>query len=262
MGLTHAFELVPKWRGQRDHYGHMLVALDFDGTLAPIVPHPDDAELLPEARPVLERLAQRADTEVALVSGRGLGDLAERIGLAEVFYAGNHGLEIRGPGLQETLPAAVELTERVQSCAAALHDAVGGIPGVYLENKTLSLSVHYRMIDDEPTQLRVQEGVRRAFEQQSQGLRLTTGKRVIEVRPDVDWHKGKALLFIMRAIEQARGARMLPMFVGDDKTDEDAFRVVPADGVAVLVGEPGGDTAATSYVRAPDEVVALLERLL
>lgn len=260
--LVHAFDLVPHWRTERERLGHMLIALDFDGTIAPIVPHPDDAQMLPAARPVLDALAERADTEIALISGRGLKDLVERIGIADVYYAGNHGIEIQGPDLSETVPSALELLPRVQRCSAALRQALGDIDGVYLEDKQLSLSVHYRMIDDETEQQRVQDAVQSVFAEHKDGLRLTTGKRVLEVRPDIDWHKGKALQFIIREIEEARGAQMLPAFIGDDKTDEDGFAALPESGAGIRVGPADAKTAATSYVRSPDEVVQLLERLL
>jgi trehalose 6-phosphate phosphatase len=260
--LTHAFESVPKWREQRAEFGHMLIALDFDGTIAPIVPHPDDAQLLPQARPILNRLAHREDTEIALISGRSLRDLVTRIGIADVYYAGNHGLEIHGPALHDTVAAALELQPAVQRCVVALGTALNGIKGVYLEDKRLSLSVHYRMVDDAGAQQHVQETVQSVFAEHSQGLCLTTGKRVLEVRPDVDWHKGKALLYIIEAIETARGVAMLPLFVGDDKTDEDGFVALSATGAGVLVGPPDLPTAATSYVRSPEEAVQLLEQLL
>jgi trehalose 6-phosphate phosphatase len=260
--LQHAFDLIPKWRSDRVSYGHMLIALDFDGTLAPIVPHPDEAELLPAARPVLNALCEREDTEIALISGRSLEDLVERIGIDDVYYAGNHGLELHGPDLDDTIQAALELQPRVQKIWQALQHEVGDIEGIYLENKQLSLSVHYRKVDDPRAQQRIVADVQRVFEAQRDGLRLTTGKRVLEVRPDIDWHKGKALLFIIEDIEKARGARMLPMFIGDDKTDEDAFAALPPAGAAVLVGPPDAKTAANSYVRSPDEVVQLLEQLL
>jgi trehalose 6-phosphate phosphatase len=260
--LPHAFELVPKWRKQRTEYGHMLIALDFDGTIAPIVPHPDDAQLLPQARSVLNQLAHREDTEIALISGRSLRDLVTRIGIADVYYAGNHGLEIHGPDLHDTVAAALELQPAVQRCAVALRAALNGIKGVYLEDKRLSLSVHYRMVDDPGAQEHVQDTVQSVFAEHSQGLRVTTGKRVLEVRPDVDWHKGKALLYIIEEIESARGAAMLPLFVGDDQTDEDGFAALSATGAGVLVGAPDRDTAATSYVRNPEEAVQLLEQLL
>lgn len=260
--LTHAFELVEHWRTERSNSGHMLIALDFDGTIAPIVPHPDDAQLIPRARPVLEKLTKREDTDIALISGRSLRDLRERIGIDDVYYAGNHGLEIEGPDLRDIVPEALELQPLVQTMWGAIDDAVGNIDGVFIENKVLSLSVHYRQIDDEADQRRVQEGVQRVFDARPDGLRLTTGKRVIEVRPDIDWHKGRALLFILDDIEKTRGVKMLPIFVGDDKTDEDGFVALQGRGAGVLVGPRDTPTAAASYVETPDEAVDLLERLL
>jgi trehalose 6-phosphate phosphatase len=260
--LTHAFELVPEWRARRDRIGHMLIALDFDGTIAPIVPHPDDAQLLPHARPVLNALAERSDTEIALISGRSLNDLRTRIAIEDIYYAGNHGLEIHGPDLDDTVPGALALVPRVQDCLMTLIATVGEIEGIYIENKHLSLSVHYRMVDDPAMQKRVEDEVERVFFAHREGLRLTTGKRVREIRPDIDWHKGRALLYIIDEIESVRGATMLPMFVGDDKTDEDGFAALPSTGAGVLVGPADAHTAATSYVHNPDEAVALLERLL
>jgi trehalose-phosphatase len=260
--LTHAFELVPEWRDRREQAGHMLIALDFDGTISPIVPHPEDAQLLPAARGIMERLAERSDTEIALISGRGLNDLRNRVGIRDVFYAGNHGLEIHGPGLDDIVPGAVELIPRIQECFGTLTDRLGHIPGIYLENKRLSLSVHYRMIDDPAMQQRVEDEVAQVFSDHRTGLRLTTGKRVREIRPDIDWHKGRALLYIIEEIETVRGAVGLPMFIGDDKTDEDGFAALDGRGAAVLVGSGDAQTAASSYVATPDEVVVLLERLL
>lgn len=259
--LNHAFNFVPEWKRQRDALGHMLIALDFDGTIAPIVPHPDDAEMLPAARPALHALAARPDTEIALISGRSLQDLKRRVQMPDVYYAGNHGIEIHGPDLDDVVSAAIDLVPRVQRCFAALEKSVGAIPGIFLENKELSLSVHYRMVDDPAEQTRIEDSVRRVFNEDGNGLRLTTGKRVLEVRPDIDWHKGKALLYIIDEIEQLRGARMLPMFVGDDVTDEDGFAALPADGAGVLVGSANAQTAARCYVRSPAETVQMLEML-
>jgi trehalose 6-phosphate phosphatase len=260
--LKSAFDLVPEWRRQREALGHMLIALDFDGTIAPIVPHPEDAQLLPEARPVLDALAARADTEIALISGRSLQDLMKRVAIKDVYYAGNHGIEIHGPDLDDVVPGALDLRPRVQHFLAALEAALGDIPGIYLENKQLSLSVHYRMVDDEAEQRRIEETVQQVFDEHREGLRVTTGKRVREVRPDIDWHKGKALLYIIEEIEQVRGAQMLPMFVGDDKTDEDGFAALPPGGAGILVGPPETSTAARSFVRTPEEAVSLLEQLI
>jgi trehalose 6-phosphate phosphatase len=260
--LTHAFDLVPEWRARRQQEGHMLVALDFDGTIAPIVPHPDDARLIPAAKPVIEALAERSDTEIALISGRGLHDLRQRVGVEDVYYAGNHGLEIHGPDLDDTVAGARELVPRVQECFRALEKAVGDVDGIFLENKHLSLSVHYRMIDDPAMQKHVEDEVEAVFRAHPMGLRLTTGKRVREIRPDIDWHKGRALLYIIEEIETVRGAVRLPMFIGDDKTDEDGFAALPDFGAGVLVGPADADTAATCFVNTPDEAVMLLEQLL
>src|SRR5690606_23488960 len=98
--IPHATELLASWRDARRRVGRMLVAVDFDGTLTPIVAHPAGAMLPPRAREVLERLGARPDPDVAVVSGRALEDVRERSALDGIYYAGNHGMEIEGPGIQ------------------------------------------------------------------------------------------------------------------------------------------------------------------
>ena len=218
--------------------------------------------MLPGARAAIEQLLKRADTDIAFVSGRSLSDLRERIGIAGVYYSGNHGLQIEGPGVHETLQAAVELVPRVQQMFADLENRLARIEGLYLENKELSLSVHSRMINDEPTRARVHEIVQAAHAAAPAGLRLTHGKRIIEVRPDVDWHKGNATLFLIECVEKARASKVFPVFAGDDLTDEDAFRALRGRGSGIVVAAaPPAHSAATAWVATPEQLVDVLEAL-
>jgi trehalose 6-phosphate phosphatase len=260
--IPNALELLETWRARRAAAGHMLIALDFDGTIAPIVRRPEEAAMLEPARAAIEQLRLRHDTDVAFVSGRSLEDLRERCDIAEVYYAGNHGLQIEGPGVHETRPDALELMPRIERVHRELDRQLAEFAGVYLEDKTLTLSVHSRMIEDESERARVHEIVKRIFEQYGAGLKLTYGKRVVEVRPDTDWHKGDATLFLIERVRAARGARLFPMFIGDDLTDEDAFASLRGSGAGVFVGhEPPPDTSALAWLRSPEEVVTLLQKL-
>ncbi len=239
----------------------MLVALDFDGTLAPIVERPEDAALPAGARPVLERLVARPDTDVAIVSGRGLEDVRARVGLAGAFYAGNHGMEIEGPGLERRVPEAVAARPRVAACAAALRDALDGIDGAQVEDKGATLSVHTRRVADADAAAEVERRVR-AIAGDYPGLRLTAGKKVLEVRPDIDWDKGRATSFLLGALEAGAGLAVPVVFIGDDRTDEDAFRALGERGDGVLVAPaPPADTAARAWVESPAGVLDLLRRL-
>jgi trehalose-phosphatase len=258
--IRHARDRVAAWSAARAAAGDMLLALDFDGTLAPIVPRPDDATMLESARAALGALAARADTRVAIVSGRGLADVRARVGLDAIYYAGNHGLEIEGPGMHRVHDGAARARPALAECAARLRTLEREHAGVLVEDKGLTLSLHYRRVEDA-----AEEGtiVRRAHAlcDDVPGLRLTEGKKVVEVRPDVEWDKGRATVFLLDALLGASPAAPV-VFIGDDRTDEDAFRALGSRGEGVIVADtPPADTAAASYVRSPAEVGALLHDL-
>lgn len=246
-------------RSARQQAGRMLLGLDFDGTLAPIVPRPEDAAMPPGTRAVLEDLASRADTLVALVSGRGLEDLRQRVGVDTAFYAGNHGLEIDGPGVHRLHPGAADAADTLAALAADLCRGLEDIAGVIVEDKGLTLSVHYRMVADAADAAAVEETVRRTCEGVP-GVRLTRGKKVVEVRPDVDWHKGRALAFLRDTLLPGEAAAPA-LFIGDDRTDEDAFRMVGDAGFAIFVGTPPATTAAHAALASTDEVAEFLRAL-
>lgn len=247
---------VAAWRVARGRAGAMLVALDFDGTLAPIVAHADDAQPPPETVAAVRSLAARPDTSVAIISGRGLADAAARLPVEGLAFAGNHGLEIRGPDIERVHPGAREAMGALASCRDAITAAIAEVPEAWVEDKGLTLSVHYRNTP-ESLHARVQAAVRHTAHAHT-GLRITEGKRIVEVRPDVDWDKGRALLWLVEALGLPEGAPVV--YIGDDTTDEDAFRVVADRGIGILVGDPR-PTAARFRVESPAAVAALLERL-
>ncbi len=257
--MVHAYDCIDEWRAQRARAQSMLLALDFDGTLAPIVPQPDQATLLPGARRAIQRLLDRADTRIAIVSGRALADARERVGLEGVYYAGNHGLEIEGPDVERIHTEALEATHAVAECRAALEREFAAEPEVLVEDKHLSLSVHFRLVADETREAGIRTRVERCCGGRS-GLRLTEGKKVVEVRPDVEWDKGRATNFLVATLLDSSDAPVI--YIGDDRTDEDAFAALHGRGDGVLVAPFRVEqSAASAFVRSPDEVVALLERL-
>jgi trehalose 6-phosphate phosphatase len=236
----------------------MLVALDFDGTLSPIVERPEDAALLDGLESPLRRLVDRQDTVAAIVSGRGLADVRERVGLDAVYYAGNHGFEIEGPGVSRVHPAAAEARPLLEACVNALAGGLADEPGTEVEDKRWTLSIHYRRAERAGAEERVRGAVRDHCWRP--GLRVTEGKKVFEVRPDVDWDKGRATRFLLDTV--GGGAPLPAIFIGDDRTDEDAFAVVRDLGGGIVVGDPPpGDTLAVSWLRDPAEVRALIRAL-
>ena len=238
----------------------MLLALDFDGTLAPIVPVPDEATLLPGARAAIGRLLERDDMLVAIVSGRALADARNRVGFDSIYYAGNHGLEIEGPDVERIHPEAVATVEVVAGCRKALEQEFRNEPEVLVEDKHLSLSVHFRLVRDEAREQDIRARVERCCGGRDR-LRLMDGKKVVEVRPRVEWDKGRATTFLVDTL--LGDNRTAPViYIGDDRTDEDAFAALRGRGEGVLVAkELSDESAATAFVRSPDEVVELLDAL-
>ncbi len=260
--IPHANERLPDLIALRRDAGRMLVALDFDGTLSPIVERPEDAALLDEVAEPLRRLVGRSDTVAAIVSGRGLADVRSRVARPELFYAGNHGFEIEGPGVDRIHPAAREARPGLESAIAGLNEALSDEPGVQVEDKRWTLSIHYRRATRDGAEDRVRAAVLEHCRRP--GLRVTEGKKVFEVRPDVEWHKGKATEFLLDVVsKESGGGHELPaIFIGDDRTDEDAFAVVRERGGGIVVGDPPpADTRAIAWVRGPVEVASLIREL-
>jgi len=245
--------LSERLRGRR-----ITLFLDYDGTLTPIVERPELALLSDRDRDVLKRTADRFPT--AIISGRGREDVERLVGLSNLAYAGSHGFDIVGPHGASVDHAAADWIKPVMAdVTRKLGERLKGVPGVIIEPKVFSVAVHYRLVEERRVpeiEEAVDEIVRR-----DQRLKKTYGKKVFEVRPNIDWDKGKALNFLMRALglddEEA-----IPIYIGDDTTDEDAFAAIQGDGIGILVSETPRATKASYWVQAPWEVYAFLERLL
>lgn len=209
----------------------LLVGIDFDGTLAPIAADPDEPTITTACQQAIERLAAHPDTRVAVISGRELADLRGRVGLDGIVYAGNHGLELdRGSGTDEQLDAARH-RQTLRTVLADLGDRLTEIPGVEIEDKGLTATVHVRQTPDERVD-EVEDAVTTAVERADSELRIEPGKQVFELRPPVDWDKGSAI----RSLSNEMPTGWRAVYLGDDVTDDDAFREVRPDGVGVLVG--------------------------
>jgi trehalose 6-phosphate phosphatase len=237
------------------------VFYDFDGTLSEIVEDPDSARLVDGAADALTSLS--AACPVAILSGRDLADVRERIGLPGLWYAGSHGFELTGPdGTHHQNPEAAASIPVLTEAAADLADQLGHIPGVVVEHKRFGVAVHYRNADRDRVG-EVAAAVRTAG--QRTALRVTTGREVIELRPNIDWDKGKTLHWVLDYIRDNEGAGpLLPIYLGDDITDEDAFDAVDDDGIAILVRHSDdGDraTAARYALDDPGRVREFTERL-
>jgi trehalose 6-phosphate phosphatase len=234
--------------------GAVLLCLDFDGTLAPIVDDPDEATMPDSTAASVARLATAPAVTVGIVSGRALDDLRHRAPLVGVRYAGNHGLEWDHGDGRTVAPDARERRPALERAIAAVRAALGAVPGCRIEDKGLTATVHYRETPAD-RRSRVAETVER-IAAETEGVRCSAGRMIRELRPDVPAGKDRAVDHL-----RERHPDALPVFVGDDVTDEDGFRAVADDGVGVLVGDRV-DTTATLRVRDPAGVGRLLDRLV
>jgi trehalose-phosphatase len=237
----------------------LLVLLDLDGTLAPIAPRPDDAEVPSATREVLETLAAQPGVSVAIVSGRGAADARRVASLRDAWVIGNHGLELITPGGKVVVDPLVEpYGPTLSAVARELESQLADVRGILVENKVWSLSVHYRLADDADVP-KVQRAVETLV--RDHALRLTAGKRIFEVRAPVRIDKGTAVLKLSLQLG-ALGEHASTFFAGDDVTDEDAFRQLRARApraVTVRVsGEEQRPTAAEFSVADTDEMRELL----
>ena len=273
--MAHLLNIWPSVRARLFHAGRILLLFDYDGTLTPIAARPEDALLPEEARERLTALAAHRRCIAGIVSGRSLADLSVLADIDGLIYAGNHGMEIRFPspsrgglgwGKDFTHPEAIAAREVLDQVQVALGDALARVPGIIVEHKGLTLSVHYRATP-EPLAGEVDDGVTAIVKPyvESGRLRLTRGKMVVEVRPAIAWDKGKAIEKIYRHScegENPNGCPF-PVYFGDDRTDEDGFRAVQEmGGLAVFVGESRQGTVALHQLDSPEEVSETMRLIL
>ncbi|CAN6482304.1 unnamed protein product [Victoria cruziana] len=260
----------------------IVLFLDYDGTLSPIVNDPDCAFILDGMRPVIREAASLFPT--AIISGRRRDQVYEFVGLPELYYAGSHGMDIMVPTIASSKPDACgqscetptdrqvtdenlfqpakEFLPMIDEVFRSLLESTKGIDGVKLENNKFCVSVHYRRVSeenwDEVAQrvLTILQGYPR--------LKVTHGRKVLEVRPKIKWDKGKAVEFFMDSLGLSNCFDVLPIYIGDDRTDEDAFRVLREkhDGFGILVSAAPKETSALYMLKDPTEVKDFIECLI
>lgn len=231
--------------------------LDYDGTLTPIVDHPDDAVLSGSMRTTLKRLSGLC--QLAVISGRRLADVRERVGVEGIWYAGSHGFNIAGPkGQRKVHQEGIEYLPMLDKAEQALREKLAGIPGCLVERKRFDIATHYRQVPDEDvaTVKRIVEEIRTDHPE----LRLLTGKKVFELQPDIDWDKGKALRWLMQTLD-IDSDQFIPIYIGDDLTDEDAFRELSGAGIGILVTQMTKATFAAYRLDSPAAVEEFLSQL-
>jgi trehalose 6-phosphate phosphatase len=262
--VQYLFQLWESFSADIGAAPHVLILSDYDGTLTPIVSRPDEAILSAGVRDKLHALAEKPAFSVGIISGRRLSELKSMVGIEGIYYAGNHGLEIEGPGLKFTNPAAELAQARIKDLIEQFSTKLAGIDGVIVEDKGLTLSIHYRMVGESEMNT-----VTEIFQQITSPwlgegkIKVTSGKKVWEVRPPIDWHKGKAVETISRELKKViKYEQCLTIYLGDDTTDEDAFRVIHRpQGWSIFVGQDNPSSNASYFLNSPSEVMTFLSRL-
>ena len=215
---------------------HVLLCLDYDGTLTHFTATPLGAHLSPQMERTMLSLAEFPDVSLAIISGRDRADLQARVGMPGLIYAGNHGLEISGPGFMFVEPSAAALVGALQELADQLTVKLQPIAGVLVESKGLTISVHYRLASASDVD-EVRRLVHAALAAAAHPFVLNNGEKVFEIRPRVNWNKGPAVGWIKDKLDKRD---ILVIYVGDDTTDEDAFAALP-EAVTVRGGTSAHD---------------------
>ena len=241
-----------------DRGRELAIFLDYDGTLTPIVPRPADAVLAPPVRETVAALARHCT--VGIISGRDLADVRALVGVEGIVYAGSHGFDIATPkGAVASGNERDSFLPLLATAEAELHAALDALAGAQIERKKYSIAVHYRNVAD--ADLAALEAVVAGVLRRHPKLRDLPGKKVHDLQPRIDWDKGKALLHMLRTLGLDR-PDVLPVYIGDDITDEDAFAVLRGRGLGIVVRDESRPTVADAALDSPVEVHRFLAALL
>jgi trehalose-phosphatase len=231
--------------------------LDFDGTLVPIQNDPKKCVLSPGMKGYLEAFSLSRNASIAILSGRTVNDIKRRVQIQGIYYGGNHGLEITGPNFRYVHPDALIGKQAIDKICRKIEKRICNIEGALIEKKKFGLTLHYRMASKDCTAL-----IKRTFYKiiaespDPQAFSVLRGKKVLELVPRIQWDKGKAVLFLL----QSQKNNYLPLYVGDDITDEKAFEVLREIGLTVRIGK-SKKSVAQYFLKGQWEVSRFLRHI-
>lgn len=233
----------------------IILLLDFDGTLAPIRKTPSLVSLPSRTRALLRRLSSRPDITVGLVTGRSRSDIMKKVGMSRIVLITNHGFQISRGQSRWVHPAAIQAQPVLREIARKFKRALKSVPYVLVEDKRHTLTLHYRNVQEQfvPFVKKIAACLLRPYEKD---VRTTRGKKVLEIRPNVLWNKGHAVRRVLKSLGLTKSS--LVVYIGDDRTDEDAFKLLHGRALTVLVGRRT-QSAARYRVRNPRAVTQFLK---
>lgn len=231
--------------------------LDYDGTLVPIQKDPTRCILPDKIKSQLKLLTGSKRCYLTILSGRSLPDIKKMTGIKNIYYGGNHGLDISGSDIRYTHPKALLAKPLMRDVKYLLKKEIAGIKGAWIEDKRFTVSLHYRSVKTTDIPL-----VKKAFCNAAGGflekklIAVIKGKKVLELAPDVSWDKGRAVVWILKHLKD----KYLPIYIGDDQTDETAFKALYKKGITICIGK-SKKTFANYYLKGYREVSRLLQQM-
>ncbi len=234
----------------------IFLALDYDGTLSTIVKNPKQAFLSSQTRTLLKQLCKTPHLQLAIVTGRSMQDIQKLVGIQDIIYIANHGFEISANTKTWIHPQAKKSIPLLNQALLELHERLNAIPGILIENKKVTASIHYRKTPSRLTK-KIQMEINKILSNHPKIFKKTDGKKVFEIRPNINWDKGQALKKVLRKKYSSKN-QPLTLFLGDDQTDEDVFRMLTQKDLGIRVGY-ASTSHADLYVRNTPEVSRLLK---
>jgi trehalose-phosphatase len=240
----------------------VLLFLDYDGTLTPIVENPAKALISKKTRDLLKKLSVNPRCRIAIVTGRAAKDIKGKIGIKNIIYASNHGLQIQGPKISFTAPLPANFRRVLRKIKSHLKKTLRSVKGLLLEDKGVTLSVHYRLVNNQYVSFVVWTLLKITTPYiHKKEIVVDFGKKVFEIKPPIEWNKGSAILWLLNKHKSAFLDRpILPIYIGDDTTDEDAFETLKDKGLTIFVGHPK-KSHAKYYLKNTREVFRFLKTL-
>ncbi|OGY60263.1 MAG: trehalose-phosphatase [Candidatus Colwellbacteria bacterium RIFCSPLOWO2_01_FULL_48_10] len=230
--------------------GRVFLLLDYDGTLAPIVARPELAKLREPVRRLLNKLVNQRGISIGIITGRTIREMKSIIHLKKMIYAGNHGLELEGPDFSYTHAKAKRYRGILKKIAAELKPLSKSFPRTFLEDKGVTLTYHFRLLEARRAPDLKAEILKRESLRIKKGLiKVWEAKKALEIRPNFNWDKGSAARWVLLH----QDPDCLPVYIGDDKTDESAFKALKGRGITVKVGFDR-HSSAQYFVRSANEV--------